>query len=221
MHDWPQRHRWKGTSVDDTSAIDELDRDVSSQTPVSQQPTFPSQPDPLGPWLHPVECLINTARDEPDALLINTYENGDSERFSYLQALPGWNDDGHDVIGTFCEAEASWVIYSFAVWMLGKKTLNFALNLPPAARKALCERHAIKYILYHHTKPGRTEGVTLVDATTFPVLDDIPSPSLEVCEPLNEFVAYLGTSGTTGIPKTYKFPHTGAITGRAVLGLKY
>ncbi|KAI9209056.1 male sterility protein-domain-containing protein [Polychytrium aggregatum] len=193
------------------------DRDVSPQTPVSQQPTFRPQPDPFGPWLHPVECLVNTARAEPDALLINTYENGDSERFSYLQvwrrayliaqalkALPGWSDDGHDVIGTFCEAEASWVIYSFAVWMLGKKTLNFALNLPPAARKALCERHAIKYILYHHTKPGRTEGVTLVDAAAFPPLDDIPPPSLEVCEPLDEFVTFQCTSGTTGVPKSIK-----------------
>ncbi|KAI9209488.1 male sterility protein-domain-containing protein [Polychytrium aggregatum] len=188
---------------------------TQTQTPVFQQPKFPPPPDPFGPWLNPVECLVNMARDEPDALLINTYENGDSERLSYLQvwrqaysiaqalkALPGWNDDGHEAIGTFCEAEASWVIYSFAVWILGKKTLNFALNLPPTARKALCERYAIKYILHHHTKPGRTEGVTLVDAATFPVLDDVPSPSLEVCAPLDEFVSFQCTSGTTGIPKT-------------------
>ncbi|KAI9203793.1 male sterility protein-domain-containing protein [Polychytrium aggregatum] len=210
------------------------DTQTQTQTPVSQQPKFPPPLDPFGPWLHPVECLINGARDEPDTLLINTYESGASERLSYLQvwkqaysvaqalkALPGWNDDGHEAIGTFCEAESSWAIGSLAVWMLGKKTLNFALNLPPAARRALCERHAIKYILYHHTKPGRTEGVTLIDAATFPVLDDIPSPSLEVCEPLDEFVAYLGTSGTTGIPKTYKFPHTGVITSRGSLGLEY
>ncbi|KAI9199486.1 male sterility protein-domain-containing protein [Polychytrium aggregatum] len=203
------------------------DRDVPPQTPVSKQPKFPPQPNAFGPWFHPVECLVNTARDEPDALLINTYENGDSERFSYLQvwrrayliaqalkALPGWSDDGHDVIGTFCEAEASWVIYSFAVWILGKKTLNFALNLPPAARKALCERHAIKYILYHHTKPGRIEGVTLVDAAAFPVIENIPSPSLEVCEPLDEFVTFQCTSGTTGVPKSYKFSFKGALTNR-------
>ncbi|KAI9207927.1 male sterility protein-domain-containing protein [Polychytrium aggregatum] len=208
------------------------DRDVSSQTPVSQQPTFPSPLDPFGPWLHPVECLINTARDEPDALLINTYESGASERLSYLRvwkqaysvaqalkALPGWNDDDHEVIGTFCEAEASWVIYSFAVWMLGKKTLNLALNFPAAVRKALCERHSIKYILYHHTKPGRTIGVTLVDATTFPVLDNVPPPSLEVCEPLDDYVAIQCTSGTTGIPKSFKFAHAGAITGRLSVGM--
>ncbi|KAI9207396.1 male sterility protein-domain-containing protein [Polychytrium aggregatum] len=210
------------------------DRDVPSQTPVSQQPKLPSQPDPLGPWLHPVECLVNTARDEPDSLLINTYENGASELLSYLQvwkqaysiaqalkALPGWNDDGHDVIGTFCEAESSWAIYSFAVWMLGKKTLNFALNLPPAARRALCERHAIKYILYHHTKPGRTEGVTLVDAAAFPPLDDIPSPSLEVCEPLDEFVTLQCTSGTTGTPKSYPYSHKGAVSHRSSVAIPY
>ncbi|KAI9206894.1 male sterility protein-domain-containing protein [Polychytrium aggregatum] len=102
--------------------------------------------------------------------------------------------------------------------MLGKKTLNLALNLPSAARKAMCERHAVRYILYHHTKPSRTIGVALVDATTFPVLDNIPHPSLEVCEPLDDFVAYACTSGSTGIPKTYKFPHTGATTGRSILG---
>ncbi|KAI9203861.1 male sterility protein-domain-containing protein [Polychytrium aggregatum] len=210
------------------------DTQPQTQTPVSQQPKFPPPPDPFGPWLHPVECLINMARDEPDALLINTYENGASERLSYLRvwkqaysiaqalkALPGWNDDGHEAVGTFCEAESSWMIYSFAVWMLGKKTLNFALNLPPAVRKALCERHAIKYILHHYTKPGRTEGVTLIDAATFPVLDDVPSPCLEVCEPLDEFVAFQCTSGTTGIPKTFKFPHIGAIAGRGALGLEY
>ncbi|KAI9207911.1 male sterility protein-domain-containing protein [Polychytrium aggregatum] len=203
-----------------------------AQTPVSQQPTFPSQPDPFGPWLHPVECLVNIARDEPDALLINTYESGISERLSYLRvwkqaysvaqalkALPGWNDDGHEVIGTFCEAEASWVIYSFAVWMLGKKTLNLALNFPAAVRKALCERHSIKYILYHHTKPGRTIGVTLIDATTFPVLDSIPPPSLEVCEPLDDYVTIQCTSGTTGIPKSFRFAHTGAITIRTSIGI--
>ncbi|KAI9207910.1 male sterility protein-domain-containing protein [Polychytrium aggregatum] len=213
------------------------DRDVNAarnmiSTPVSQQPTFPSPPDPLGPWLHPVECLVNIARDEPDALLINTYESGASERLSYLRvwkqaysvaqalkALPGWNDDGHEVIGTFCEAEASWVIYSFAVWMLGKKTLNLALNFPAAVRKALCERHSIKYILYHHTKPGRTIGVTLIDATTFPVLDSIPPPSLEVCEPLDDYVTIQCTSGTTGIPKSFKFAHTGVMTGRAAIGI--
>ncbi|KAI9205447.1 male sterility protein-domain-containing protein [Polychytrium aggregatum] len=208
------------------------DRDVSSQTPVSQQPTFPSPPDPFGPWLHPVECLINTARDEPDALLINTYESGASERLSYLRvwkqaysvaqalkALPGWNDDDHEVIGTFCEAEASWVIYSFAVWMLGKKTLNLALNFPAAVRKTLCERYFIKYILYHHSKPGRTIGVTLVDATTFPVLDNIPSPSLEVCEPLDDYVTIQCTSGTTGIPKSFQFAHNGAVTGRTSVGM--
>ncbi|KAI9205214.1 male sterility protein-domain-containing protein [Polychytrium aggregatum] len=208
-------------------AVPSSDRDVSSQTPVSQQPTFPSPLDPFGPWLHPVECLVNTARDEPDSLLINTYESGASERLSYLRvwkqaysvaqalkALPGWDDDDHEVIGTFCEAEASWVIDSLAVWMLGKKTLNFALNLPPAARKALCERHATKYILHHHTKPGRTEGVTLIDAATFPVLDSIPSPSLDVCGPLDEFVTIQCTSGTTGIPKSFKFSHTGGIAIR-------
>ncbi|KAI9203501.1 male sterility protein-domain-containing protein [Polychytrium aggregatum] len=234
--------------------------DTQPQTPVSQQPKFPPPPDPFGPWLHPVECLINTARDEPDALLINTYENAYSVAQA-LKALPGWSDDGHEAIGTFCEAESSWAIDSLAVWMLGKKTLNLALNLPPAARRALCERfvlvaivrmsrlvpaswvepasllgwsteiltltspptdrHAIKYILHHHTKPGRTEGVTLVDAATFPVLDDIPSPTLDICEPLDEFIAFMATSGTTGIPKTYKFPHTGAISGRGALGLEY
>ncbi|KAI9208027.1 uncharacterized protein BJ171DRAFT_259871 [Polychytrium aggregatum] len=214
------------------SADPSSDRDVSSQTPVSQQPTFPSQPDPFGPWLHPVECLVNIARDEPDALLINTYESGISERLSYLRvwkqaysvaqalkALPGWSDDGHEVIGTFCEAEASWVIFSFAVWMLGKKTLNLALNLPAAARKALCERYSIKYILYHHTKPGRTIGVTLVDATTFPVLNNVPPPSLEVCEPLDDYVTIQCTSGTTGIPKSFRFAHTGAITIRTSVGM--
>ncbi|KAI9205446.1 male sterility protein-domain-containing protein [Polychytrium aggregatum] len=203
-----------------------------AQTPVSQQPTFPSPPDPFGPWLHPVECLINIARDEPDALLINTYESGISERLSYLRvwkqaysvaqalkALPGWNDDDHEVIGTFCEAEASWVIYSFAVWMLGKKTLNLALNFPAAVRKTLCERYFIKYILYHHSKPGRTIGVTLVDATTFPVLDNIPSPSLEVCEPLDDYVTIQCTSGTTGIPKSFQFAHNGAVTGRTSVGM--
>ncbi|KAI9209591.1 male sterility protein-domain-containing protein [Polychytrium aggregatum] len=212
-------------------AAQPADIQTQTQTPVSQQPKSPPT-DPFGPWLHPVECLINTARDEPDALLINTYESGISERLSYLRvwkqaysvaqalkALPGWNDDGHEVIGTFCEAEASWVIYSFAVWMLGKKTLNLALNLPPAARKGLCERHAIKFILYHHTKPGHTEGVTLVDATTFQVLDDAPPPSLEVCEPLDGSVAYACTSGTTGIPKSFKYSHMVATVLRPSLGI--
>ncbi|KAI9207350.1 male sterility protein-domain-containing protein [Polychytrium aggregatum] len=188
----------------------------------------------MSAWLHPVECLINTARDEPDALLINTYENGASERLSYLQvwkqaysiaqalkALPGWNDDGHEVIGTFCEAESSWAIDSLAVWILGKKTLNLALNLPPAARRALCERHAIKYILHHRTKPGRTEGVTLIDAATFPMLESVPPPSLEVCEPLKEFVAVACTSGTTGVPKSYDYSHKSAMALKKSAGAPY
>ncbi|KAI9209268.1 male sterility protein-domain-containing protein [Polychytrium aggregatum] len=198
--------------------------DTTSKAPVQQtQPepssTAPSKPaDSLGPWLHPIECLINGARDEPDALLINTYESGASERHSYrqvwrraysiaqgLRALAGWDDADHEVIGTFCESEVNWVFYSLAVWMLGKKTINFGLNLPPAARKAVCDRYSIKYILHHCVKPGRTQGVTLVDASTFPMLDDIPLPSLEACEPLDKFIAYLCTSGTTGIPKTYKY----------------
>ncbi|KAI9208196.1 male sterility protein-domain-containing protein [Polychytrium aggregatum] len=203
-----------------------------AQTPVSQQPTFPSQPDPFGPWLHPVECLINIARDEPDALCINTYESGESVRYSYrdvwkhaysiaqaLKALPGWNDDGHDAIGTFCEGEAHWVFFSLAVWMLGKKTLNFGLNWPSAVRKAICARHSVKYILHHYTKPGRTEGVTLVDGGTFPMLSEVPAPSLELCEPLDDIVAIQCTSGTTGIPKSFKFAHTGMITGRASIGM--
>ncbi|KAI9193361.1 uncharacterized protein BJ171DRAFT_603820, partial [Polychytrium aggregatum] len=132
--------------------------DTTSKAPVQQtQPepsdTASSKPaDSLGPWLHPIECLINGARDEPDALLINTYESGASERHSYrqvwrraysiaqgLRALAGWDDADHEVIGTFCESEVNWVFYSLAVWMLGKKTINFGLNLPPAARKALCD----------------------------------------------------------------------------------
>ncbi|KAI9199246.1 male sterility protein-domain-containing protein [Polychytrium aggregatum] len=198
--------------------------------PVQPEPALPA--DPFDPWVHPVEAFIRMARDEPDALCINTYESGESVRYSYrdvwkhaysiaqaLKALPGWNDDGHDAIGTFCEGEAHWVFFSLAVWMLGKKTLNFGLNWPSAVRKAICARHSVKYILHHYTKPGRTIGVTLVDGGTFPMLSEVPAPSLELCEPLDDFVVYICTSGTTGIPKSFKFAHTGMITGRASIGM--
>ncbi|KAI9204249.1 male sterility protein-domain-containing protein, partial [Polychytrium aggregatum] len=198
--------------------------------PVQPEPALPA--DPFDPWAHPVECLIRMARDEPDALCINTYESGESVRYSYrdvwkhaysiaqaLKALPGWNDDGHDAVGTFCEGEAHWVFFSLAVWMLGKKTLNFGLNWPSAVRKAICARHSVKYILHHYTKPGRTIGVTLVDGGTFPMLSEVPAPSLELCEPLDDIVAIQCTSGTTGIPKSFKFAHTGMITGRASIGM--
>ncbi|KAI9202477.1 male sterility protein-domain-containing protein [Polychytrium aggregatum] len=198
--------------------------------PVQPEPALPA--DPFDPWVHPVEAFIRMARDEPDALCINTYESGESVRYSYrdvwkhaysiaqaLKALPGWNDDDHEVVGTFCEGEAHWVFFSLAVWMLGKKTLNLALNFPAAVRKTLCERYSIKYILYHHNKPGRTIGVTLVDATTFPVLDNVPPPSLEVCEPLDDYVTIQCTSGTTGIPKSFKFSHFGGITTRSAIGI--
>ncbi|KAI9208025.1 male sterility protein-domain-containing protein [Polychytrium aggregatum] len=198
--------------------------------PVQPEPALPA--DPFDPWVHPVEAFIRMARDEPDALCINTYESGESVRYSYrdvwkhaysiaqaLKALPGWNDDGHDAVGTFCEGEAHWVFFSLAVWMLGKKTLNFGLNWPSAVRKAICARHSVKYILHHYTKPGRTEGVTLVDGGTFPMLSEVPAPSLELCEPLDDFVVYICTSGTTGIPKSYKFSHIGAMAGRAVNGI--
>ncbi|KAI9209212.1 male sterility protein-domain-containing protein [Polychytrium aggregatum] len=196
--------------------------------PVQPEPALPA--DPFDPWVHPVEAFIRMARDEPDALCINTYESGESVRYSYrdvwkhaysiaqaLKALPGWNDDGHDAVGTFCEGEAHWVFFSLAVWMLGKKTLNFGLNWPSAVRKAICARHSVKYILHHYTKPGRTEGVTLVDGGTFPIHSEVPAPSLELCEPLDDIVAIQCTSGTTGIPKSFKFAHTGATTGRVAL----
>ncbi|KAI9204128.1 male sterility protein-domain-containing protein [Polychytrium aggregatum] len=191
--------------------------------------------DPLGPWLHPIEFLVNTARDEPNALLINTYESW-RVRFDYsyldvwkracsiaqgLKTLPDWNQVDPEVIGIYCEAEANWVFCSLAVWILGKKTLCFGLNLPPAARKALCERHSIKYILHHHTKPGRTEGAILIDAATFPVLSDAPAPSLESCVQLDEFVTYACTSGTTGVPKSFKYSHKAVTVVRAALGIAY
>ncbi|KAI9193112.1 male sterility protein-domain-containing protein [Polychytrium aggregatum] len=193
--------------------------------PVQPEPALPA--DPFDPWVHPVEAFIRMARDEPDALCINTYESGESVRYSYrdvwkhaysiaqaLKALPGWNDDGHDAIGTFCEGEAHWVFFSLAVWMLGKKTLNFGLNWPSAVRL-----HSVKYILHHYTKPGRTEGVTLVDGGTFPMLSEVPAPSLELSEALDDFVTIQCTSGTTGIPKSFQFAHTGGITARSSIGI--
>ncbi|KAI9203449.1 male sterility protein-domain-containing protein [Polychytrium aggregatum] len=189
--------------------------------------SLPASINPYDPWAHPVECVIKMARTEPDALCINTYESGDSVRYSYLQVwqraysiseglktLPGWHDDDHEVVGIFCETEAHWLFFSLALWMLGKKTLNFALNLPPAVRKELATRHGVKYLLYHHTKPGRTEGVVLLDGATLLLSDTIPPPSLEVCGPLDEFVAYICTSGQAGVPESFKFSHTNCISDR-------
>ncbi|KAI9204519.1 male sterility protein-domain-containing protein [Polychytrium aggregatum] len=198
------------------------------------EPKSAAPVDPFDPWAHPVEAFIRMARDEPDALCINTYESGESVRYSYrdvwkrafsiaqaLKALPGWNDDGHDAIGTFCEGEAHWVIFSLAVWMLGKKTLNFGLNWPSSTRKALCARHSVKYIFFHLVKPGRTDGVVFIDDSAFPTLDEVPAPSLDVCEPLDDFIGYQCTSGTTGVPKSFKFSHTGLPVIRGTIGEPY
>ncbi|KAI9202465.1 male sterility protein-domain-containing protein [Polychytrium aggregatum] len=232
----PEEHPRPTSSVPTptTSSVVEDEDDPSFGDMPKTKPNPVPPADPFDPWAHPVEAFIRMARDEPDALCINTYESGESVRYSYrdvwkhaysiaqaLKALPGWNDDGHDAVGTFCEGEAHWVFFSLAVWMLGKKTLNFGLKLPSPARKTLCTRHCIKYILHQCTKPGRTEGVKLLDSSCFSILDVIPPPSLELCEPLDEFIVYLCTSGTTGIPKTFKFSHFGATTVRASIKDNY
>ncbi|KAI9203081.1 male sterility protein-domain-containing protein [Polychytrium aggregatum] len=176
--------------------------------------------DPFDPWLHPLEAAIRLAAEEPDTLAIHTKENGKTERYSYLElwqkaysiaqelkVLPGWDDEGHEVIATYCEAEAHWLFYSYALWILGKKVINFGLNWPAVARKALCERLRIRYVLYHHTKPGRIEGVEAIDAGVYYPLAAIPAPSIDACQPLDEYIGYLSTSGTTGIPKTFQISH--------------
>ncbi|KAI9208955.1 male sterility protein-domain-containing protein [Polychytrium aggregatum] len=214
------------------------DRGISesgaSGAPSSVQPQSAPAMTTFDPWMHPVEAIVKLAQNEPDALAIFTLENDEIERYSYLQlwekaysiaqglkALPGWNDEGHDIIALFCEPEAHWMFYSVALWILGKKVINFALNWPSSVRKALCDRLKIRYVLYHHTKPGRVEGLEPVDAGTFPLLDSVPAPSLEACEPLNDYVAYLSTSGTTGIPKTFQVTHRFVESSRTSDRFKY
>ncbi|KAI9206738.1 uncharacterized protein BJ171DRAFT_18237 [Polychytrium aggregatum] len=125
---------------DDDQGVD-FDSEAANARPVATPSLFGTSKasskatppaDPFGPWVHPVEAFINMAQEEPDALCINTYESGESVRYTYLEtwkrayslaqglkALPGWNDHGHEVIGTFCEGEAYWVFFSIAVWILG------------------------------------------------------------------------------------------------------
>ncbi|KAI9204642.1 male sterility protein-domain-containing protein [Polychytrium aggregatum] len=211
----------------------EADVDAAAESAASAQQPKPAMA-AYDPWMHPVEAIIKMAQNEPHVLAAITLENGKAERYSYLQlwekaysiaqglkALPGWNDEGHDVVATFCEPEVHWMFYSVALWILGKKVINFALNWPSSVRKAICDRLKIRYVLYHHTKPGRVEGLEPIDAGAFPLLDSVPAPSLEACEPLNDYIVYLSTSGTTGIPKTYPVPHRFVEPSRGVNGLEY
>ncbi|KAI9204214.1 uncharacterized protein BJ171DRAFT_599386 [Polychytrium aggregatum] len=198
------------------------------------QPKFAPPMDPFGAWLHPLEVLVKTAREEPDTLALLTNENSITERYSYLQvwqkaysiaqglkALPGWGDEGHEVVGTFCETEAHWALYMFALWILGKKVFNFGLNTPASVRRDISQRLGIRYILYHYTRPGHTEGVKAIDAGVYPLLGEVPDPSLELCEPLNEFVAYLCTLDISDTPKMFKYSHLHSHLIRTKLGLKY
>ncbi|KAI9208148.1 male sterility protein-domain-containing protein [Polychytrium aggregatum] len=206
-----------------SASVREAPEDASSvvvpQAP-STQPNFVPTMDLFDPWVHPVEAIIKTAQEEPNALAILTLENGVLERYTYLQlwqraysiaqglkALPGWDDEDHEVVALYCEAESHWAFYSMAIWMLGKRVINLGLNWPSAVRKALSERLKMKFVLYHYVKPGRVAGLEAIDAGNLPQLADIPSPSISVCQPLDDYIAYMSTSGTTGVPKTYPVSH--------------
>ncbi|KAI9203800.1 male sterility protein-domain-containing protein [Polychytrium aggregatum] len=184
-------------------------------------------------WRHPLEALINLARDEPDCLAIYTHENSCTETFSYrqtwdraysiaqgLRTLPNWSEDDK-VVALYCEPETHWVFYTYALWILGKQVIYFALNWPATVRNHLAQRLNIKYVLYGLSKPGRVHGSELIDARTFPLLETIPEPSLAVCAPLNDFIGFLSTSGTTGIPKTYPVAHKLGLSVRSAMDLPY
>ncbi|KAI9197044.1 male sterility protein-domain-containing protein [Polychytrium aggregatum] len=206
----------------------------AAASPMLIQPQRPPPMDPFGPWVHPLETVIQMAKDEPDALAILTNESDVLEKFSYLQlwnrsysiaqalkALPDWDDPGHDTVALFCEPEAHWVIYSFALWILGKKMIAFGLNWPATARKSLCQRLNIKYVLYRLNKPGRIEGLQPIDAASLAFEGVVPTPSTSACESFDEYIGYLSTSGTTGIPKTYQVSHRFCQTSRPAVGVPY
>ncbi|KAI9205243.1 male sterility protein-domain-containing protein [Polychytrium aggregatum] len=206
--------------------------DPASPEVISPGSLFPV--DQFGQWMHPLEAVVKFAREEPDILAIFTLENGSAERYTYLQlweraysiaqglkTLPGWDDEGHDVVAIYCEPEAHWVFYTYAVWILGKRVINFALNWPSAIRNEIAQRVGIRYMLCHMVRPGRIPNVEVVDAGQYPLAETVPVPSLEVCAPLQELIFYLTTSGTTGVPKTYLASHVVCASIRPEWGVLY
>ncbi|KAI9203603.1 male sterility protein-domain-containing protein [Polychytrium aggregatum] len=207
-------------------AVSEREVKPVSQASPSQQPVSPESIHVFEPWMHPLEALIKIAINEPDCLAIYTNEGPEPQRFTYrqvwdhaysiamgLKALPAWSDD-IKVIGLYIDTEAHWVYYTYAVWILGKQVINFALNWPANTRREICQRLGIKILLHGAAKPGYTDYIEAVDGRTFPLLESIPEPSLSLCAPLEEYVAFLSTSGTTGIPKTFPVSHKFPAAGR-------
>ncbi|KAI9204673.1 male sterility protein-domain-containing protein, partial [Polychytrium aggregatum] len=158
----------------------------------------------------------------PECLCVWTNENDAQERHSYqdvwqraysvlqvLKSLPGWDDPANDVVALHVEPELYWVVYTYAVWMSGKKVVNFALGWSAAIRNAIAESLNIKFILYSKVRPGPIAGVTAHSVESFPVLDaaSIPAPSMDLFGPLPELAMVVCTSGTTGIPKIINIPH--------------
>ncbi|KAI9205028.1 male sterility protein-domain-containing protein [Polychytrium aggregatum] len=188
----------------------------------SIRPSSPSTK--FGPWHHPLETFVNMAAHEPDCLMVSTLESGELQQYTYrqvwdraysiaqgLKELEVWSP-GLDVVGLHCEPEAHWVFFTLALWILGKKPIYFALNWSASVRKIVSDRLRVRVILYACTKPGRIDGVQAIDGTQFPLLNRVPFPSLEICAPVQECIAYAATSGTTGVPRTYPIPHRAAIS---------
>ncbi|KAI9206803.1 male sterility protein-domain-containing protein [Polychytrium aggregatum] len=176
--------------------------------------------DCIEPWQHPVQALVQLARQQPSPVALHSREGDRVQAFTYRQLwdrsysiarglanLPGWSsDDG--IVALHCPPDAHWVFFTYALWILGKRPLNFGLDWPPTTRNIIAERHSIKFILYSSLEPGRIENVTAVDGRLLPLLGPIPHPSLDLCAASPEMIAYLATSGTTGLPKTFPVPYT-------------
>ncbi|KAI9205264.1 male sterility protein-domain-containing protein [Polychytrium aggregatum] len=77
------------------------------------------------------------------------------------------------------------------------------------------------FVLHHIAKPSRLEGVSSIDVEKFEVLSNVPAPSLELCKPIDEYIGYMCTSGTTGTPKTYKLSHRIFQSSRFSAGVPY
>ncbi|KAI9208776.1 male sterility protein-domain-containing protein [Polychytrium aggregatum] len=198
----------------------EIDLDPIPSLPQQPQSTLPMTTTGASePWLHPLEAFVNLAAYEPTSLAIFTNESGSPETVTYLeawerayaiaqglQALPDWSDDV-SVVALHVEPEVHWVLFTYALWILGRKVINFALNWPASIRTIICHRLNIKFILYESSKPGPTPDVHMVSASSLPRLSTVPPPSLDLCAPLQEYVGYISTSGTTGIPRTFPAPH--------------
>ncbi|KAI9202346.1 male sterility protein-domain-containing protein [Polychytrium aggregatum] len=181
-----------------------------SAATASSQATSSSDCSLDGLWQHPLAAAVQIAGTDPDCLAIFTTENGTPERHSYRQlwersysiaqglgALPDWDGD-RQTVAILCEAEATWVFCTYALWILGSLK--------------------IRHILYHHTAPEPIEGVCAVNVGLFPLLDGVPEPTLTVCKPLSDTIGYLSTSGTIGMPKIYPVRHQFVSSVQGILG---